>query len=82
MTITGIGERFATLDTRVPLAQYNYRHFRTVHLLRDAIRTLRTGGIQPGELAPDFELPRTFGGTLRLSETRERPVLLRFGSPT
>ena len=82
MTTTGPGERFTTLERRVPLADYNYAHFRTTHLLHDADRTLRKRGVQPGELAPDFELPRTYGGTLRLSETRDRPVLLRFGSPT
>ncbi len=36
----------------------------------------------PGEVAPDFKLPRAGGGTLRLSELRGRPVLLHFGSFT
>jgi cytochrome oxidase Cu insertion factor (SCO1/SenC/PrrC family) len=61
---------------------YNFPHFRSRHLLEDAARTVRASGIQPGELAPDFELPRADGGRLRLSDLREQPVLLRFGSFT
>ncbi|MBA2362795.1 MAG: redoxin domain-containing protein, partial [Chloroflexia bacterium] len=37
-------------------------------------------GIQPGEAAPDFELPQAGGGQLRLSDLRGKPVLLHFGS--
>ncbi len=73
-------ERFATLDEKVSLAEYNYEHFRTKHLLNDGKRTLSDRGIMPGEIAPDFELSQVGGGTLRLSELRGRPIILHFGS--
>ncbi|HET9949871.1 MAG TPA: hypothetical protein VFQ22_13200 [Longimicrobiales bacterium] len=63
--------------------EYNFEHFRTRHLLRDARRTLRGEGVPPGELAPDFSLPRADGaGQLRLSDLRGEPVLVHFGSVT
>lgn len=62
--------------------EYNFEHFRTRHLLLDAKGTLETRGIQPGETAPGFELPIAGGGRLRLSELRDKPVLLHFGSVT
>ena len=34
--------------------------------------------LQPGELAPDFELPRADRGTLRLAELRGRWSVLVF----
>jgi peroxiredoxin Q/BCP len=34
--------------------------------------------IQPGDKAPDFELPDQDGGPIRLSELRGRPVVLYF----
>jgi hypothetical protein len=71
-----------TAPALVPLERYNFRHFRPRHLLVDAKLTLQAAGIQPGEMAPDFELPRADGGTLRLSALRGRPVLVRFGSFT
>jgi hypothetical protein len=64
------------------LEHYNFRHFRTRHLAYDAWATLAKEGIPPGEPAPDFELPRVSGGTLRLSSMRGRPLLLHFGSYT
>lgn len=73
-------DRFAALDEKVPIGDYNYTHFRTEHLLKDGKRTLTNRGILAGELAPDFELPRSVGGTLRLSELRGQPVILHFGS--
>jgi hypothetical protein len=73
-------ERFSTLDEKVGIEDYNLRHFETKYLLRDAARTIERRGIAPGDLAPDFELPRADGGTLRLSDLRGRPVLLHFGS--
>jgi hypothetical protein len=82
MQTTDVTRRFATLETREDLAAYNYRHFRTKHYLADARRTLTDDGIQPGEPAPDFELPRADGGSLRLSQLRDKPVLLHFGSIT
>lgn len=72
----------AASPTALPVEEYNYRHFRTRDVLRDAEGTLHRRGIQPGELAPDFELPRVRGGTLRLSALRDKPVLLHFGSFT
>jgi len=39
-------------------------------------------GLPLGEAAPDFELPRAEGGSLRLSDLRGRPTLLHFGSFT
>jgi hypothetical protein len=74
--------RFATLDQKEPMDAYNFKNFRTKHLLQDGKRTLRDHGILPGEIAPDFELPRSDGGTLRLSELRGQPVILHFGSFT
>ncbi len=80
MVVPTAPERFATLEERVPLEEYNFTHFRTKHLLKDGKRTLQKRGIAPGEVAPDFELPRAGGGTLRLSDLRGRPVVLHFGS--
>ena len=59
---------------------YNFAHFRPRHVLADLQRTLARHGIAPGEIAPDFQLPRADGGALRLSDLRGRPVLLHFGS--
>lgn len=81
-TTVTVPERFATLEERLSLEEYNFEHFKTKHLLKDAQRTMESKGIQPGEEAPDFELPRVDGGSLRLSEMRGRPFLLRFGSIT
>lgn len=65
-----------------PQSDYNFEHFRARHLLQDLEGTVTTRGIQPGDLAPDFELPLVEGGTIRLSRLRGRPVLLHFGSVT
>ncbi len=75
-------ERFVTLKDKLSSEEYNFEHFRTKHLLSDAQATIEKRGIQPGEMAPDFELARVGGGTLRLSELRGKPVLLHFGSFT
>lgn len=72
--------RYAMLAHIVPPDTYNYEHFQTKHLLEDARRTLSRYGIQPGQLAPDFTLPKVGGGLLRLSELRDKPVLLHFTS--
>ena len=61
---------------------YNFEHFRRCHLVEDAKGTVTGVGVAPGTLAPDFELPLIGGGTLRLADRRDRPVLLRFGSFT
>ncbi|MFN3648109.1 MAG: hypothetical protein ACK47B_00905 [Armatimonadota bacterium] len=74
--------RFASLEEAEPRSEYNYSHFGTRHLLRDAQRTFAGRGIPPGALAPDFELEKVGGGTFRLSDLRGMPVLLHFGSFT
>ncbi|HEX7119889.1 MAG TPA: hypothetical protein VF212_13945 [Longimicrobiales bacterium] len=82
MAAPRISERFAELEGPQPVEAYNFEHFRVTHLAADANATLRARGIRPGAEAPDFELRRVDGGTLRLSELRGGPVLLRFGSRT
>ncbi len=79
---TAARDRFSMLPWRLAAGAYNYRHFRTRHLLADAWGTLAARGLRPGEMAPDFTLPRADGGTLRLGDLRGRPVLLHFGSLT
>jgi hypothetical protein len=59
---------------------YNYEHFRTPLLAADFYRTIAGLDLKPGDLAPEFELPTTTGGTFRLSENLDKPVLLKFGS--
>lgn len=77
-----VAERFAGLEQRLDVRDYNFEHFRTRHLLADAQSTLSKAGVLPGEVAPDFELPRAQGGSLCLSDLRGQPVLLHFGSFT
>ena len=75
--------RFAALPEVEAPSEYNFAHFRTKHLLQDGRRTVRAEGIRPGDLAPDFVLPRADGlGTMRLSDLLTKPVLLHFGSFT
>lgn len=61
---------------------YNFEHFRLKHLWFDAKQTAARRGLAPGTVAPDFEMPRVGGGTRRLSQLRDKPVLLHFGSFT
>jgi len=82
MDVPDAARRFATLDGRVGNDDYNFEHFRTKHLLSDVQGTLERRGLQPGEIAPDFDMPRVDGGSQRLSDLRGRPVLLHFGSIT
>ncbi len=82
MTTPNAMQQFNTLPERVPVEDYNLEHFRTIHLLRDARRTLTNQGVPPGALAPDFELPRVGGDAMRLSDLRGRPTILHFGSYT
>ena len=58
---------------------YNYDTFLPENVTRDMHFP---GGPKPGDLAPDFELPRVGGGTFRLSQQRGRPVLLASASIT
>ena len=69
-------------DSRSRAEEYNYEHFRPWHLLEEVRRIRARVGVAPGELAPDFELPRAGGGILRLSNLRGRPVLLHFSAYT
>ncbi len=75
-------ELFAGMHRRQSVDEYNFDHFRTRHFLYDARATKEKIGIHPGALAPDFTLPIASGGTLRLADLRDRPVVLRFGSPS
>jgi hypothetical protein len=73
-------ERFAALERPLDAERYNYAHFRVRHVAGEARKTVRRAGVPPGERAPDFELPRVGGGTWRLAQQLNPPVLLRFGS--
>jgi hypothetical protein len=77
-----ITRRFESLDAdkRKSFEEYNYEHFKTKVLLEDGRRTVEARGIEPGETAPDFELPQVGGGMLRLSDLRGKPTILHFGS--
>ena len=75
-------ERFRGLSNRQPPEIYNFKHFRTRHIVEDTVRTWQRQGIQPGEHAPDFELPAAGGNSLRLSSLQGRPTVLHFGSYT
>ena len=73
----------ASLAERLePQAGYNFAHFRTGHLLADAVRTIRGVGVRPGAMAPDLEFPATDGRSVRLRAPHGSPVLLHFGSLT
>ncbi len=82
MLASTASERFAALPKgrKEPIDSYNFEHFCMKHLLKDGQRTIQYWGVPPGEVAPDFELPRADDGSLRLSDLRGRPVLLHFGS--
>lgn len=80
--VADVRERFSTLPGKQSSGEYNFTHFRAKHGLRDAKATVERRGIKPGELAPDFALPRVTGDTVRLSDLRGKPVLLHFGSFT
>jgi hypothetical protein len=80
--LTDIEREFASTPGALPVGEYNFAHFRTRHLLYDVQGTMEKRGISPGSVAPDFELPRVGGGTARLSDLRDQPVLLHFGSFT
>jgi len=61
---------------------YNYDHFTRQTVWLDGAKSIDGFGVQPGALAPEFELPDTDGNLIRLGEQRGRPVLLHFGSYT
>lgn len=59
-------------------AAYNYDTFRRAMVREDMHFR---GGSEPGQLAPDFDLPTIDGSRVRLSSHRGvRPVLIEFGS--
>ena len=61
---------------------YNYRNFTGEQLQKDLAEKRMTGP-QPGEQAPDFELPSLDGEKVRLSDYEgEKNVVLTFGSAT
>jgi hypothetical protein len=78
--MTTIREQFNALKGKKNVRDYNYKHFHAGILLEDVRRTIKGQGIKPGTLAPDFELPKVGGGSMRLSDLRGKPVLLHFGS--
>lgn len=83
MPLPDITQRFVALDEKLNVHDYNFDHFRTKHLVGDVKATLTKRGIAPDETAPDFVLPRADGnGDLRLSDLRDKPILLHFGSFT
>lgn len=82
MHVPNVTQQFGTLEGKMSPDDYNFKHFRTKHLLADMQATFAKQGIQPGEMAPDFELPHADEGSLRLSTLRDKPVLLHFGSYT
>lgn len=62
--------------------QYNYEHFQSVILGRDARLVARPDGPLPGDEAPDFTLQDTSGNRWTLTELRGKPVVLIFASGT
>lgn len=77
---TEIERRFVALDEKKNAEDYNFKHFHAGILFEDGKRTFEAKGICAGEIAPDFELPKVGGGSLRLSDLRGKPVALHFGS--
>jgi hypothetical protein len=69
-------------ESQEQLRKYNYEHFWPKHLFADLWRSVQGEGLQPGTLAPDFELESTEGDWLRLSALRGRPVVVHIGSFT
>ncbi len=77
---TEVEKRFAAMNAEQKEDDYNFESFRAKYLINDARRTVEAEGIQPGELAPDFELLQVGGGSIRLSDLRGQPTILHFGS--
>jgi len=71
-------DRFGALMARVPPIMMGILPFKPLWM------SARAGALVPGESAPDFELPTLHGdGIVKLSDrTREKPVVLIFGSYT
>lgn len=82
MNIPTATQRFASMPDKWSADEYNFTHFGAKEWLYDAWLLFSARGVQSGELAPDFELPKVGGETLRLNALRDKPVLLHFGSFT
>ena len=74
---TEIERRFAALDERQNTDEYNFEHFRTGILLEDGQRTVEARGIEPGVMAPDFELLEVGGEMLSDSRHSTHPAVSR-----
>jgi hypothetical protein len=60
--------------------RYNYDTFKREMFKEDLHFS---GGPEPGERAPDFDLPTNDGGRFRLSDYQgRRPIFIEFGSIT
>jgi hypothetical protein len=59
--------------------EYRYEHFQRQLLFEDMGFS---GGPKPGERFPDFDLPTTDGGPVRLNDYLGRPFLVTFASVT
>ena len=60
--------------------RYRYDHFTRVLFMEDMAFS---GGPQPGQQMPDFDLPTTDGRRVRKADlTGRRPLLLTFASVT
>ena len=70
--------RFGALMAHVPPVMMAVLPFRPLWM------SARAGALQPGDMAPDFELPKLHGDdVVKLSHiAREKPVVLIFGSYT
>ena len=70
--------RFGALMAHVPPFMMGVLPFRPLWM------SARAGALQPGDIAPDFELPKLHGDeVIKLSRiAREKPVVLIFGSYT
>ena len=78
-TEAGVHTRAQRVVERLdPIDDYNFEHFRIRHMAAELLRT----GLAPGTPAPEFELPGTQDGCVRLSDLRGQPVLLHFVSYT
>jgi hypothetical protein len=71
-------DRFGALMAHVPPVMLGVLPFKPLWM------SARAGALAIGDIAPDFQLPTLHGGgVIRLSDrTREKPVVLIFGSYT
>jgi hypothetical protein len=79
---THVCDQFGSLPWKESVEEYNFSHFRVKQIIDDVRHTVGTHGAQPGEPAPDFELPLVGGGDVRLHDLRGKPLVMRFASYT